>query len=108
MFRSADMNVGNKLRFIRETKKITIYKLSKDTGISQNHISSIELGKRQPTIETLSRLIEPLGISLAELFNDDTEVMFPTQEERRLVENYRCLPKDKADALLNLSDLLQR
>ena len=40
------MNVGNKLRFIRETKKISIYKLSKDTGISQNHISSIELGKR--------------------------------------------------------------
>ena len=33
------MNVGNKLRFIRETKKISIYKLSKDTGISQNHIS---------------------------------------------------------------------
>ena len=102
------MNVGNKLRFIRETKKISIYKLSKDTGISQNHISSIELGKRQPTVETLSRLIEPLGITLAELFNESDEVMFPTQEERLLLENYRCLPKDKAVALLNLSELLQR
>ena len=92
------MNVGNKLRFIRETKKISIYKLSKDTGISQNHISSIELGKRQPTVETLSRLIEPLGITLAELFNESDEVMFPTQEERMLLENFRCLPKDKAAA----------
>lgn len=101
------MNVGNKLRFIRETKKISIYKLSKDTGISQNHISSIELGKRQPTVETLSRLIEPLGITLAELFNESDEVMFPTQEERMLLEYFRCLPKDKAAALLNLSELLR-
>ena len=94
------MNVGNKLRFIRETKKISIYKLSKDTGISQNHISSIELGKRQPTVETLSRLIEPLGWRRMWMF-------LRLKEERMLLENFRCLPKDKAAALLNLSELLR-
>lgn len=39
------MNIGNKLRSIREIKGFTIYKLSKEMGISQNHIGGIELGK---------------------------------------------------------------
>jgi len=101
------MEVGKRLRTIRESKKISIYRLSKDTGISQNHISGIELGKRQPTIDTLTRLITPLGITLAELFNDNSEAVFPTDNERALLENYRCLPDDKAFALLNLSELLK-
>ncbi len=101
------MEVGKRLRTIRESKKISIYRLSKDTGISQNHISGIELGKRQPTIDTLTRLITPLGITLAELFNENSEAVFLTGNERTLLENYRSLPDDKAFALLNLSELLK-
>lgn len=101
------MEVGKRLRTIREGKQISIYKLSKETDISQNHISGIELGKRQPTIETLSRLIKPLGITLSELFNDNSEAVFPTDDERTLLENYRCLPNDKASMLLGLSEMLK-
>lgn len=52
------MNIGECLRFIRESKKITIYRLSKETGVLQNHISGIELGKRQPTMDMLVLLIK--------------------------------------------------
>lgn len=101
------MEVGKRLRMIRESKEISIYRLSKETDISQNHISGIELGKRQPTIETLTRLIAPLGITLAELFNDNSEAVFPTDNERTLLEIYRCLPDDKASMLLRLSEMLK-
>ena len=101
------MNIGERLRYLRKSKKITIYKLSKDTGISQNHISGIELGKRQPTIETLTRLSAPLGITLAELFNEDNDVMILTNDEKTLIENYRVLPNEKALALLQLSHMLK-
>lgn len=101
------MEVGKRLRMIRESKEISIYRLSKETDVSQNHISGIELGKRQPTIETLTRLIAPLGITLAELFNDNSEAVFPTDNERTLLENYRCLPDDKASMLLGLSEMLK-
>lgn len=101
------MNIGERLRYLRKSKKITIYKLSKDTGISQNHISGIELGKRQPTIETLTRLSAPLGITLAELFNEDNDVMILTNDEKTLIENYRVLPNEKALALLQLSKMLK-
>lgn len=101
------MNIGKRLRTIRESKKITIYRISKETGISQNHISGIELGKRQPTIDTLIRLIEPLGITLAELFNEDGEAVFLSEEEKTLLESYRCLPDDRAAVLMSLSKMLK-
>lgn len=101
------MDIGERLRHIRQSKKITIYKLSKETGISQNHISGIELGKRQPTIDTLKRLSLPLGITLAELFNEDGKVSILTENERKLLENYRELSTDKASVLLSLSNMLK-
>jgi len=101
------MNIGDRLRSIRKNKKISIYQVSKETGISQNHISSVELGKRQPTIDTLARLAKPLGITLAELFNEDNTVSVLTDKERILLENYRTLPDDKAEALLIISNALK-
>ena len=105
--RSDRMNIGDRLRSIRKNKKISIYQVSKETGISQNHISSVELGKRQPTIDTLARLAKPLGITLAELFNEDNTVSVLTDKERILLENYRTLPDDKAEALLIISNALK-
>ena len=101
------MDIGERLKNLRKSKNITIYKLSKETGISQNHISGVENGKRQPTIETLRRLSAPLGITLSELFNEDGETTVLTANERVLVENYRMLPDDKAEALLGLSKVLK-
>lgn len=101
------MTIGERLRKLRTAKGLTIYKLSKETDISQNHISAIELNKRQPTIDTLSRLVVPLGISLAELFNEDMEASYLTKSERDLIENYRELPEEKAQMLLNLSGMLK-
>lgn len=100
------MDIGDRLRNIRKSKGFSIYKLSMETGISQNHISELELGKRKPSVETLKRLILPLGISMSELFNEDSSVSILSKNERELVSNYRTLPDNKADSLLTLSRLL--
>ncbi|MBP0987448.1 MAG: XRE family transcriptional regulator, partial [Oscillospiraceae bacterium] len=60
----------------------------------------LEHGNHNPSIETLSRLIVPLGITLPELFNDNTEMSFLTEKERELVEIFRSLPESKAETLL--------
>ncbi|MCM0757407.1 helix-turn-helix transcriptional regulator [Sporomusa sphaeroides DSM 2875] len=38
--------------------------LSQLSGVSQKHISNIENGKAVPTIDTLSKLAEPLGLKI--------------------------------------------
>ena len=49
------MDYGSRLRKMRKAKKFSIYRLHEITGLSQGHISELEKGKNQPTIETLQR-----------------------------------------------------
>ena len=102
------MEIGNRLRDIRKSKGLSIYKLSQETGISQNHICDLEHGRRKPSVETLKRLIIPLGISMAELFNENGEISVLSDNERELVENYRTLDDEKAQGLLNIGRLLNK
>ncbi len=101
------MEVGKKLKKLREDKGMSMYRLTQITGISGHHIKGIENGTRQPTIETLNRLVSALGSSLAEIFNDDTQCTYLNEKERRLIENFRVLSDEKGDVLLSLSDVLK-
>lgn len=101
------MKIGEKLRTARLAKGFSIYKLSKITFVSQNHICAIENDKRQPTLETLERLIAPLGITLAELLNPNPDVSYLSDDEKELLKNYRALPSDSASLLLLLSHKLK-
>ena len=101
------MNLGKRLQDLREAKGLTRYRITQITGISGEHIKGIEEGTRQPTIETLKKMIEPLGITLAELFNEG-ESTFLSEKERQLIQNFRTISEEKADALLIISEALKK
>lgn len=102
------MDYGTRLKKLREAKGISIYKLAQESGLSQGHISDLENGKNQPTIETLQRLLTPMGISLPEFFNEDGEVSVLNDREKELVSSYRTLPDDKAELFLQLGKALNQ
>ncbi len=108
MLRGGIMEIGMKLRSLKEKKKMTNYRLTQMTGISGQHIRGIEEGTRQPTLETLSRLTAALGTSLSELFNEDTECSYLNEKERKIVEYVRMMSEEKSDALLNLIETWYR
>lgn len=89
------MDIGKHLHELREAKGLTMYRLTQITGISGHHIKGIENGSRQPTIDTLQRLLVPLGTSIAEFFNEDTECTYLTEQERTLIENFCVLEEKK-------------
>lgn len=96
------MEYGKRLKQLREAKEYSIYRLSKDSDISQGHISDLEKCINQPTIETLQKLLTPMGVTLAEFFNEDGEVSILTDTEKELVAGFRTLPEDKADLALQM------
>jgi transcriptional regulator with XRE-family HTH domain len=59
-----------RLRRIRTAAGVSGYKLAELSGMSKQAISSLELGKRQPTLETAKKLARALGVSLDELTGD--------------------------------------
>ena len=68
------MNVAQRLIYLREKRGITTNKLANLAGISQSHLREIELGQRNPTVETLSFFCDALGVSLEEFFSEGNEI----------------------------------
>lgn len=63
--------LGNCLRMIRISKGYTIKKLAKLADIERNGYAKIERGERKVSIGLLCKITIALGISPADLFNDE-------------------------------------
>ena len=59
--------VGGNVRRIREKKRLTQEQFAELSGFSQQYISSLEQGLRNPTIITLYELATALGASHIDL-----------------------------------------
>jgi transcriptional regulator with XRE-family HTH domain len=53
---SPEIHVGEQIRAFRKKKKLSLTDLSKITGIAASNLSSIELGKSSPTLNTLVKI----------------------------------------------------
>ena len=74
---------------------ISIYNLSKVSGISESHIRNLENGKKQPTFKTLETLANALNISLLELLNTDSEAVYLSKGEKNSLNYIAVCPKIK-------------
>ena len=52
---------------IRKEKGYTQERLAYESEVSKGYLSEIESGKKSPTVKTLGKLAETLGISLSRL-----------------------------------------
>lgn len=102
------MDLPQKFKLLRTQREISVYKLSKDTDISQNYIRKIEKGESQPSVLVLEKLLERLGTTLAEFFNEGSDALYPTAYERELVESARMLNQEKAEAVLHIAKLMAK
>lgn len=94
------MELGERLRYWRKKKNVSVYKLYRISDISENHIRSIEKGEKQPTVAKLKALTDALNISLSEFFNEDEEhICYLTEREKHFLDLYRSLPPNKSDIL---------
>lgn len=61
---------GDKLRVIREKKKLTLKEIANKIGVSESLISQIERNKVSPAIDTLLKIAGVLELDLEYLFSD--------------------------------------
>ncbi|HEV2617062.1 MAG TPA: helix-turn-helix transcriptional regulator [Candidatus Acidoferrales bacterium] len=67
------MIIGDRLRLLRETKKLSQGDIEKRTGLLRCYISRVENGHTVPAIETLEKLARAMEIPLYQLFYDGEE-----------------------------------
>ncbi len=59
--------VGRNLKRIRQEKRLTQEEFADRSGFSQQYLSGLERGQRNPTIVTLYELASALGVGVIDL-----------------------------------------
>ena len=67
------MIIGDRLRGLREEKKLSQGDIEKRTGLLRCYVSRVENGHTVPAIETLEKMARALEIPLYQLFYDGEE-----------------------------------
>ena len=68
------MRVGEKVREIRNEKKLSLRQLAAMTDMNHAYLSRIENAKVQPSVESLIKIAKALGCDVADFFEKKMEV----------------------------------
>src|SRR5277367_1691575 len=62
--------IGSRVKTERKARHLTQQELADSAGMDTAHLSRIESGKAVPSINTVKKLADALGLRIAALFND--------------------------------------
>ncbi len=65
-------NIGNKLRSLRQARKISIKEMADTSGVSSSLISQIEHGKVSPSLNTLKKILDAMGETVISLVQQNS------------------------------------
>ena len=66
-------NLGEKIKFYRKDKGLTLKELSQITGLSVGFISNIERNQNSPSVSNLQQICTALNVNLMEIIQDGSE-----------------------------------
>lgn len=86
------VEIGNKIKKIRESKGIKKNALANLAGVSPTYINDIEAGRKCPTVEYLGYICQGLGITMESFFRDENshtiDVSSLNERQIRLLEEF--------------------
>ena len=71
-----NLNIGNKIKKLRELKNLTQEHMANSIGISQGAYSRMELGETEITYSKLEKISEELGLKPEEIIAFNESVVF--------------------------------
>ncbi|MEW4237176.1 helix-turn-helix domain-containing protein [Bacillus thuringiensis] len=84
-------NIGEEIKNLRKSKGLTLMQVAEITDVSQPYLSHVEMGRRNPSAETLSKISSCLGVSKLYLYKlagilDETDIFQLVDENKKLRE----------------------
>ena len=105
------VKLGEKIRRLRNLKKMSQEELAFSAGISAAHLGQIERATKNPTVETVSGIANALGVTLAELFSFDSEISInekPNTILNRIIRQASALDEENQKGLLRMMRIFRR
>lgn len=108
---SADMTMGEIIRFERKKRKLTLNDLAKKLEISTTYLGLIEMGKRGKNInvQLLLKLSNTFNVTTDYLLRIDEKDENKEEEERdyeALLTYYRLMTEKEREKLIKIANLL--
>ena len=99
------MDIIERIKELRDTRGWSTNQLALEAEITQSTVSTLLTKPNSlPSLDTLIRLCNAFGITLAQFFMEDEQSEFVSAQEKLLIEQYRKLPDKKKKAVLALLD----
>lgn len=101
------MDIAKKITQLRTDRNLTVNKLANLAGLSQGFVRQIELGEKNPTVESLSLICDALNISLSDFF---LETDAPPRQVliEKLNQNISCLSDEDIIALIKITNSMHK
>lgn len=103
-----EMNIMDRIDGLCRQHNLSRYRLSMITGISQSAFSKMARQQSSLSLETIQRICDALGISLAQFFAETDEYPDLTAQQKQLLHSWNSLDeKKRAYALLMMEKLME-
>lgn len=93
-FENNSIDVGSRLRTLRNERNMSMRALARASGLSTNALSMIERGRTSPSVSTLYKLADALGVPITAFFRVEPpkkDIVFRAANHRRQVNFPRGL-----------------
>ena len=92
--------VVNRILTLCDERNMSKYRLCQITGIAQSSLSTMIHGKTLPSVATLAKICEGLGISVFDFFNRTEASNVITNQERVILRYWNQLNERQKEVLL--------
>jgi transcriptional regulator with XRE-family HTH domain len=93
--------VGSRLRAERERRGVSLRELARRVGVSPSLVSQIELDRVNPSVSTLYALVTELGVTMSDVFADESQVAPRPVREKAEHDGLVATPETRS--ILNLA-----
>ena len=100
------MNIMERIDTLCKEHHISKYRLSQITGISQSAFSKMARQQSSLSLETIQRISDAFGISMAQFFSDADEYPDLTEQKKRLIHYWTLMNAKKREFVLLLLEKL--
>ena len=97
------MNVLERLEVLMKQQGWTVYRLAKESGLSQSTLSHVFRKDSEPTISTLETLCRTFGITMSQFFSDGESVSL-TDEQKCLLAKWGTLNSEQKKLVIGMID----
>jgi len=105
------VDIGKKIKHLRESKNISQTKLAKDSRLSQAFISSIENDHKRISLNALEKICNALKIEIVDFFIGDKKTLYLNDDMKdsnpELFNLMKELEKSSPSVIKKLQELLK-